>query len=149
MSAREFRLSAKIPGESWPLTNWAADRTHGLDNLDGVSQLLSFKKPPRFEQGEPHSIIWTIFSPGKDRQHVILKLLRDSWAVFKHIRLETWVERAIELPAASLVVFETFHDRLAFSLFTFLRRFPHETTKYYEVAQASFQYTRPASSTLA
>lgn len=137
MDAREFRLSVQIPSASWPLSNWAADRAHEMDNLDGIPQLSPLKPPYRFMHTDSPCDSWMIFSPGEDRQHVTMQLLRDSWVMFKNIRLETWVEQVIGLPAASLVILETFHDRLAFSLFTFLHRFPHEATKYHEVAQAS------------
>jgi hypothetical protein len=134
MSATEVRVS-QFHCNSWPLSNWMADNTHGLDNLDGIP--LPSKPSSGLLQTNTPSDNWTIFSPGEDWQHIVLKLLQDSWAVFKHIRLETWVERVIGLPAASLSILETFHDRLAFSLFTHLRQYPHELEKYHKVAQAS------------
>lgn len=137
MAAGEFRLSIQIPSESWPLSHWAADRALEMDNLYGIPQVSPPKPLYPFVHTTSQCGSWMIFTPGEDRQNVVMQLLRDSWAMFKNIRLETWVEQAIGLPAVSLVIFETFHDRLAFSLFTFLRRFPDEATKYQEVAQAS------------
>jgi hypothetical protein len=81
---------------------------------------------------------WKVFSKKENAGNVSMKLLRDNWSLFKDLRLEHWVEHVMEMPSAAISLFESYHHRLGFSLFSFLCQTPGETEKYYSVAEVCY-----------
>jgi hypothetical protein len=66
---------------------------------------------------------------------VTLQLLQDSWYLFKHLRLDNWIQQAMGNSSAAVVMFNAYHNRLSYSLFNFLGQFPAEVEKYAVIAK--------------
>lgn len=129
----------KPSGFSFPWLSEELEETHTCRN-DTVDITKYATRSPALGQlqllNSTHDK-WMIFSQGLEIQQVSLTLLRDSWCLFKQLRLEVWVEHVIGVSSAKLTLFESYHDRLAFSLFNFLCHFPSEMEKYRRVSQVS------------
>jgi hypothetical protein len=79
-----------------------------------------------------------VFSKKENASNVSMKLLRDNWALFKDLRLGHWVEHVMEMPSAAISLFESYHYRLGFSLFSFLRQTQGEKENFYFVAEVCY-----------
>ncbi|ODM20078.1 hypothetical protein SI65_05064 [Aspergillus cristatus] len=79
---------------------------------------------------------WETILEGEDIGNIEMQLLRDSWCLLKHLRLNDWVQHAVGAPSMAITVFQSYHDRLSLSLFCFLCRFPAKTEKYAAMAQS-------------
>jgi hypothetical protein len=97
--------------------------------------------PPEYQSGncnENRATAWKTFSKDGDAGTVAMQLLRDSWSLFKDLRLEHWVEHVLGMPSAAISLFESYHHRLGFSLFCFLCQVPEELEKYHGVAKVCY-----------
>lgn len=63
-----------------------------------------------------------------------MRLIWDSWCLFKDLRLKNWVEHVMGMPSIEIAVFESYHNRLGYSIFSFLCQYPQETAKYRSIA---------------
>ena len=138
MARQDYPTSVNLQADF--LFPWVLDKSNPEPRPDNKvvnsaprqSLILPLQSQSESENGFDN---WMVFSPDQDIRMVTMKLLRDSWGLFKQLRLETWVEHVMGLPSVTFAVFESYHDKLAFSLFTFLRHFPSETEKYHSSSQ--------------
>ena len=122
----------------WSLEHRAIDQTRDDDRVDDGIHGFEFPLPHHVhDENEGTAVNWKVFSRDQDAGDVVMQLLRDSWCLFKQLRLENWVEFVMGIPSATLAVFESYHNRLSFSLFCFLCHFPIEAEKYDTVAKVS------------
>ena len=78
---------------------------------------------------------WAAFLDNEDTGSLFMRLLRDNWCLLKHLHLDDWVQHAVGAPSAAITIFQSYHDRLSFSLFRFLCQFPAEAEKYTSMAR--------------
>lgn len=78
---------------------------------------------------------WKVFCKDDDSSGVALQLLQDSWHLFKHLRLDDWLQQAMGKQPAVITVFNMYHNQLSYSLFNFLRQYPREVKKYDTIAK--------------
>ena len=127
----------------WSLEHRAIDQTRDDDRVDDGIHGFEFPLPHHVhDENEGTAVNWKVFSRDQDAGDVVMQLLRDSWCLFKQLRLENWVEFVMGMPSATLAVFESYHNRLSFSLFCFLCHFPIEAEKYDTVAKLSSEPQR-------
>lgn len=88
----------------------------------------------KYEAPDGTRILWKIFSDNGDAGTLTMHLLRDSWGLFKDLCLKHWVELVMGMPSMPIALFESYNNRLGYSLYSYLCRFPHEIVKYRYVA---------------
>lgn len=108
--------ASKIPGEGV-----SCERDGGNSSMQ------------RIDDGQ--QIPWMAFLKNEDSGNMIMQLLRDNWCLLKQIHLDDWVQHAMGAPSAAITIFQTYHDRLSFSLFSYLRQFPAETERYTSIVR--------------
>lgn len=91
------------------------------------------------EDFDSNAMSWKVFSKDEDEGTVTLHLLRESWCLFKDVRLKHWVEVVMGMPSMAIALLESYHNRLGYSLFSFLGHFPQETAKYRSVAMVRYR----------
>lgn len=135
-----------IPTHSTFLFPWSVEQVDFRGELSGYSEDLHYASDPTLlpetQIGDcchdDKGMAWKVFSKEENAGNVSMKLLRDNWSLFKDLRLEHWVEHVMEMPSAAISLFESYHHRLGFSLFSFLCQTPGETEKYYSVAEVCY-----------
>lgn len=132
-----------IPNHSTFLFPWSAEQVDLRNELSEYSGDLHYASDPTLLQvgdccHDDKGMAWKVFSKEENAVNVSMKLLRDNWSLFKDLRLEHWVEHVMEMHSAAISLFESYHDRLGFSLFSFLCQAPGETEKYYSVAEVCY-----------
>ena len=110
---------------------WVSDLSEGESRFEAVASNRAESDIVASAPGSEGT--WMIFSRGLDEHAVTMRLLRDSWCLLKHIRLEHWVEVVFGRPSASILVFESYLEKLSFSLFEFLHQGPEEKPKYHAI----------------
>ncbi|KAI9040185.1 uncharacterized protein KD926_008508 [Aspergillus affinis] len=104
----------------------AADQQNNLETSHELCPVLSPESRYTFHETLP----WQVFSRNEDAGAVAFQLLQDNWYVFKHLYLDTWVQQAMGRSPAAIVAFNTYYNRLSYSLLHFLGQYPEEIEKY-------------------
>ncbi|KAJ5215279.1 uncharacterized protein N7498_001686 [Penicillium cinerascens] len=65
-----------------------------------------------------------------------MQLLRDSWTIFKDLKLGDWVKYVMGMPCATISLFEAYHNELGLSIFSFLQQFPGDIDRFREVTKS-------------
>jgi hypothetical protein len=66
---------------------------------------------------------------------IAMQLLRDSWSIFKDLKLEDWVKYVMGMPCAAISLFEAYHNELGLSIFSFLQQFPGDVDRFREATK--------------
>ena len=66
---------------------------------------------------------------------IAMQLLRDSWSIFKDLKLGDWVKYVMGMPCAAISLFEAYHNELGLSIFSFLQQFPGDVDRIWEVTK--------------
>jgi hypothetical protein len=70
-------------------------------------------------------------------QELAMHLLRDSWSIFKDLRLEDWVKYVLGMPCTAISLFEAYHRKLGLSIYSFLQKSPGNGVMFQKVAKVS------------
>lgn len=79
-----------------------------------------------------------LFSRNQTPRQIAMQLLRDSWIIFRDLKLEDWVKYAMGMPSTAISLFESYHNDLGVSLHSFLLRSPHDVDIFWEVAKVFY-----------
>ncbi|KAJ6027445.1 hypothetical protein N7460_012262 [Penicillium canescens] len=138
----ESTYPSPIPKRSTFQFPWSAEQANSqvqpVENSENQDYQPDPIVPPEDQSGddnENRATAWKSFSKDGNAGNVTMRLLRDSWSLFKDLRLEHWVEHVLGMPSAAISLFESYHHRLGFSLFCFLCQAPEELEKYHGVAK--------------
>lgn len=85
--------------------------------------------------GNDQPMPWEAFLENEDTGSMVMRLMRDNWCLLKHLHFDGWVQHAVGAPSAAITIFQSYHNRLSFSLFRFLCQFPAEAEKYTSIAR--------------
>lgn len=134
-SQHKLAPTAEEPSFSFP---WSAkhecnSKVQDGETNDGRNRVSS----PVQGMGDNQEMPWETFLESEEVRSVEMRLLRDSWCLLKHLRLDDWVQHAMEAPSAAITVFQSYHNRLSLSLFCYLCRFPAKAEEYSFMAQVS------------
>ena len=89
-------------------------------------------------------VSWKFSSRHEDTGAATMQLLWDSWKIFRNMSLQDWADDVLDMPSTKVKLFKLYYSRLAFSLFSFLRRVPKEISKYDSMASVRTLSLSPA-----
>lgn len=115
---------------------WSSELGDGSGIQSGVtSDGRNGTNSPIQQIGDDQQVPWEAFLENEDTGSMVMRLLRDNWCLLKHLHLDDWVQHAVGAPSAAITMFQSYHDRLSFSLFRSLCQFPAEAEKYTSIAR--------------
>ena len=110
---------------------WSSEHGNGSEIQSGItSDGRKGTNSPIQQNGDDQQMPWAAFLDNEDTGSMLMRLLRDNWCLLKHLHLDDWVQHAVGAPSAAITVFQSYHDRLSFSLFRSLCQFPAKAEKY-------------------
>lgn len=110
-------------GDRFPHPHHGGHDTECPEHTDVQTQSLAFEG---------------LFSRNQTPRKIAMQLLRDSWIIFRDLKLEDWVKYAMGMPSTAISLFESYHNDLGLSLHSFLLRSPHDVDIFWEVAKVFY-----------